>query len=76
LKYVIVPEAQDSEPLLLQISISGAIYPRMTRKIMLSTIKFNDEPRRVACKVDDVTIDWHLSSEVEPVRLQQSKMPP
>jgi len=74
--HVVVPESQNSEILLAQVSVARSIHPLTGSRIMLTAINLNNDPRGVAGEVDNEVIDRHLSTEMKATRFQRAKKPP
>jgi hypothetical protein len=74
--HVVVPESQNSEVLLAQVSVARSIHPLTGSRIMLTSINLNNDPRGVTGEVDDEVIDRHLSTEMEATRFQRAKKSP
>jgi hypothetical protein len=75
-KHVVVPETQHLEAIPVQISISLFISAAPLFHIVLSTVDFDYDPRRKAGEIYNQMIDGHLAAEVEPMSLQNAKLPP
>jgi len=60
----------------LKISISLFISAAAFFHVVLSTVDFDDDPRREAGEIHNQMINGHLRAEVEAMSLQNAKLPP
>ncbi len=72
-KYVVVPEAHDSEPLLTEPRVSLGIA---NASQMLPAVDFDDQPRGKTDEVDDVGTDRLLPSELTAGKSMRTQIPP
>nr|WP_295263825.1 hypothetical protein [Selenomonas sp.] len=68
--YIVIPEAQDAEAVLLQIMRASFIVQVRIFFSMLLTIKLDDETRSIADEIDDIWADGLLPLEFSWTRPQ------
>jgi len=73
---VVVPKSQHAKPALPQIGIALFVCLQAFCKVVLTAINFNDEPRRIACEVDDEVADWNLTAKMKAERSKVAKLAP
>lgn len=74
--HVIVPNANDLEPVSDQLCIANRISGFMMRSRVLTAVKLHDDSRMVARKINDEVLEWYLTSEMESELAQLTQMQP
>ena len=74
--HIVIPKAQNFEPLFPQIGIACGIHSLSGSGVMLAAVHLNHKPRRIAGEVYDKMIDRHLPTEMETLRLQRPEKLP
>src|SRR5262245_15773565 len=75
-EHVVVPESQHAVSIVTQISLPLAIAKRVLGLAMLSAVKFDDHPRRVACEIRKIRSDGCLASKMRSLDFNSTQVPP
>jgi hypothetical protein len=75
-QYVVVPKSQHTKPALPQIGIALLVRLQAFCKVVLTAINLNDEPRRIACEVNDEMVDRNLAAKMKAEGFQPAKLVP
>jgi len=70
---VVVPEADNFEPMHTQMRITLRLGCESCPKAMLSAIDLDDKTRRVTSKINNQMIDGHLAAKVQPPSFERLK---